>query len=77
MASPKLTEHVVKSTLIQAYSYDHQAQTLSVTFRDGTDVDYFNVPPPIMSKVFDTPGSVGSKFRKQIAHNYRFVKAAP
>ena len=77
MAPPKLTSRVLNSTLLQQYSYDAQAYTLHVTFKDGTDVDYFNVLPPVVSAVFDTPGSVGSKFRQQIAHNYRFVKAAP
>ena len=78
MASQKKTMTVLNSTLLQGYSYDPQAYTLSVTFKDGTDIDYVNVPPPVVSKVFDTPGSVGSKFVKHIAKaGYRFVKAQP
>lgn len=77
MVDTKLTKHVLNSTLLQAYSYDPHAYTLSVVFKDGTAVEYYNVLPPAVSEVFDTPGSVGSKFRKQIARNYAFVKAAP
>ncbi len=76
MADKKLTENVVNSTLIQAYSYDHETLTLSVTFKDGSEFDYQKVDPPTMSKVFDTPGSVGSKFRKLIGHKYQYIKTS-
>jgi len=69
-------QKIVKSSLIQAYSYDPHEMTLSITFQDGTEIDYFKVPPPEMSKVFDTPGSVGSKFRKLIAHKYQWQKTS-
>lgn len=76
MADTKKTEHIVKSTLIQAYSYDSESQTLSVIFKDGAEFDYQQVPPPVMSQVFDSPGSIGSKFRKLIGHQYKFVKTS-
>lgn len=69
---------IVNSTLIQSYSYDSEAYTLSVSFKDGTDVDYYNVMPPVVSSVFDSPGSVGSKFLKQVVKaGYRFVRTEP
>lgn len=71
----KPKEQIVKSTLLQAYSYDAQNLTLSVSFRDGTNIDYFNVPPPVMSGVFDRPGSIGSRFMREIAGGkYKWTK---
>lgn len=59
-------ERIVKSSFLQAYTYDAQNLKLSVTFRDGTNIDYFDVPPPVMSSVFDRPGSIGSNFIRNI-----------
>ncbi len=71
---PKPKQTIVNSSLIQAYSYDHDNLTLSVTFRDGTEVDYFDVPPPVMSSVFDHSGSIGSNFIKRISRSFKYVK---
>lgn len=76
MADTKLTIKPVKSTLIRAYSYDSQSQTLSVIFTDGAEFDYEKVDPPTMSKVFDSPGSTGSKFRKLIAGKFKYQKTS-
>ena len=54
----------VKSSLLAGYSYDSQTQVLSVQFKDGSEKDYKDIDPPTMSKIFDSPGSVGSKFLK-------------
>lgn len=67
-------EQIVKSSLIQSYQYDHKDLKLSVTFRDGTQFDYFNVPPPVVSSVFDHSGSVGGNFIKRIGKSFKFVK---
>lgn len=68
-------EQIVKSTFLQSYRYDAQNLKLSVTFRDGTNVDYFDVPPPVMSGVFDRPGSVGARFVRQIVRGkFKFQK---
>lgn len=76
MADPKLTVKPVNSTLIRAYSYDSSTQTLSVTFTDGAEFDYEKVDPPTMSKVFDSPGSTGSKFHKLIAGKFKYNKTS-
>lgn len=57
---------VVKSSLLQAYSYDAETYKLTVTFNDGTEKVYKDVDPPTLSKVFDSPGSIGSKFKRFI-----------
>jgi hypothetical protein len=68
-------ERIVKSSLIQAYRYDAQNLKLSVTFRDGANVDYFDVPPPVMSDVFDRPGSIGARFVRHIVRgNFKHEK---
>jgi len=68
---------VLKSSILQDYSYDAQSYTLTVTFKNGNKFQYFNILPPTMSSVFDSGGSVGSRFVKQIAHSFPFVRLAP
>lgn len=59
---------IVNSSSIRSYSYDVSSQTLVVQFvgADGDDHVYSNVTPDVISKVFDSGGSVGSKFHKLI-----------
>lgn len=56
----------VKSTMLQGYSYDAQSLVLTVIFKNGTERTYKNIAPPLMSQVFDRPGSIGSKFKRLI-----------
>ncbi len=68
-------QKIVKSSIIQAYEYDDRAYTLTVTFIDGSEWLYKGVTPDVMSGVFDRPGSVGSRFIKQIKNGrYQAVK---
>lgn len=76
MADQSPQQTPVKSSLIRAYSYDSHAQTLSVTFTDGSEFDYEKVDPPTMSKVFDSPGSIGSKFQKLISRRFKYTKTS-
>lgn len=76
MAPDKPAQRIVKSSLIQAYEYNAETQTLSVTFQDGAEFDYEKVDPPTMSKVFDSPGSVGSKFQKFISKRFKYTKTS-
>ncbi len=69
-------EKIVNSSSIQAYEYDAEAMTLSVTFKDGSEYDYQGVPPPVISKVFDSSGSIGSKFKKYISHSFKYTKTS-
>jgi len=68
---------VLNSSILQDYSYDDKSYTLTVTFKNGNKFQYFNILPPVMSGVFDGGGSIGSRFTKQIARSYPFVKVAP
>lgn len=66
---------VVKSSIIQAYDYNDRTYELNVTFKDGAEWLYKGVTPDVMSSVFDSAGSIGSKFLKKIKHgNYKAVK---
>ena len=56
----------LKSSLLQAYSYDANSHELTVTYKDGNEYTYSRVDPSLMSKVFDSSGSVGSKFVRLI-----------
>ncbi len=59
----------VNSSLIAAYGYDSTNYVLLVRFKSEKANrlhQYSPVYPPTVSEVFDTPGSIGSKFIKQI-----------
>ena len=62
---------VVKSSLIQAYSYDPATKTLDVVFKDGTELTYKDIDPPTMSQVFDRSPSVGRAFHRLIRGKYK------
>lgn len=64
-------EHVVKSSIIQTYSYDIDKQELTVTFVSGNSWLYSSVSPVEMSNVFDKPGSIGSKFLSTIKRSHK------
>jgi hypothetical protein len=58
----------IKSSLLDTYTYNNQTLELEVTFKSGDSWVYKNVDPGTISKVFDSPGSIGSKFVKLIKH---------
>lgn len=62
--SPK--QKPVQSSLITAYVYDNQSYQLTVTFKDGAEWSYKGVTPDVLSQVFDSPKSIGSKFIRLI-----------
>jgi hypothetical protein len=67
-------EHIVKSSIIQAYSYDSNNQELTVTYTNGASWLYKKVDPVLVSTVFDRPGSIGSKFLSMIKKSHQGVE---
>ena len=65
----------VNSAIISSYEYDSAKYELTVTFKSGEAWTYKNVMPPVVSTVFDSPGSVGSKFLRLIKKQYQSVKS--
>ncbi len=65
---------IVNSKSIMAYDYDHNTYKLNVIFTDGNEYEYDNVMPDTLSKVFDSPGSVGKKFKQLIAKSHKYQK---
>ena len=61
----------IKSSLIQAYSYDPESKVLDVVFKDGTELSYKDVDPPTMSQVFDKSQSVGKAFHRLIKGKHK------
>lgn len=71
----KAKEHIVKSSILRAYTYDANEKSLNVIFVDGSEWLYKGVMPDVMSQVFDSSGSIGSKFIKLIKRGkYQAVK---
>ena len=64
-------EHIVKSSIIQSYSYDDSKQELTVNFKNNSSWLYKKVQPSEMSSVFDRPGSIGSKFLSMIKKSHQ------
>lgn len=63
---------IVNSSSIKTYAYNADDYTLTVTFNNGNEYLYRNVMPNVMSQVFDSPRSVGKKFRQLIAFKYKY-----
>lgn len=64
-----MAEIVVNSGSINCYDYDSDKRVLTVTFKpSGSQYEYKNVTPSIVSAVFETGGSIGSKFYSLIKH---------
>lgn len=64
----------VSSSSIEAYSYDANTMELNVVFKTGVKYSYKQVPPDIMSQVFDQSKSVGSMFHRLIYSRYEGTK---
>ena len=62
----------IKSSLIQAYSYNEKTLDLDIVFKDGVERTYHKVNPDTMSLVFDSSGSIGSKFHKLIGKGHKW-----
>lgn len=67
-------EHIVKSSIIQAYSYDATKQELTVTYTNGASWLYKKVDPVLMSTVFDKPGSIGSRVLSMVKRGHEAIE---
>ena len=65
----------VKSSNIADVSYDAQSNTMSVTFRDGSTYNYFDVPQEAYMRFMDA-ASKGSYFASYIKNNFSHTKIA-
>jgi KTSC domain len=67
-----MEEQKTSSKLIDTYSYNDQERQLSITFKNGGQTYiYKNVPRDVIDKVFNSPGSTGSKFIKLVKRKYQ------
>jgi hypothetical protein len=65
----------VSSSNISAIRYDESSRTLEVRFNDGSEYQYFDVPPSVYQD-FSTPfdGSYGKSFHRLIKGHYRYAR---
>jgi len=61
------------STVIASMKYDHETQTLSVTYVSGSVYNYRNVPREEY-ELMKTSGAKGIYLNKNIKGKYRFEK---
>lgn len=63
---------VSNSSLIDSFEYDSQTQTLTITYKGQSDEwTYSPVSQSQYDQVFNSSGSIGSKFIKQIRNRIR------
>ena len=67
-------EYKLKSSILSSYTYNSTEYILTVTYNDGESYMYKNIMPPTISNVFDSPGSIGSKFIRLIRSKSQGVK---
>lgn len=61
------------SSMIATWDYNFKSRNLIVTFKNGSNYQYFEVPPHDVIKVFGAP-SIGKAFHRIIIPNYRYEK---
>ena len=61
------------STAIRTLSYDDETATLFVTFIDGDDYAYFEVPPQLAHD-FRAARSKGRFFARRVRNRYRYQR---
>lgn len=59
------------STNIAEVEFDDSTDTLRVTFQDGRQYDYFNVPASV-ARSFQAAGSAGQFLQRQIKGRYGY-----
>lgn len=72
---PDKPQNLINSKSIVGYSYDANAYVLDVFYqgRKQSIYRYFMVYPPVMSQIFDSSGSMGSK-AYNLLKEYRSTK---
>lgn len=65
----------VSSSNINAFRYDEPSRKLEVRFNDGSEYQYYDVPPATYED-FSNPadGSYGKSFHRLIKGHYRYVR---
>ena len=71
-----MAEKLVSSSTLQSYDYDDKTYTLTVTYKsNGHKWNYFLVYPNLIAQIFESGGSIGSKFHSMIkSQGYRAVR---
>jgi hypothetical protein len=73
-SKPKSQEHIVRSSLVSSYEYDHESQELSITLKTNGQTYKAKVSPSEMSATFDRPGSIGKRVYSLLRNKtYQFV----
>jgi len=63
----------VSSTNVAAVGYDQSTMTLEVEFLNGSEYQYFDVPPAIYQGLIGAE-SIGSYLAQSIKNNFRYTK---
>jgi KTSC domain len=66
--------HTVESSMIQAFGYEAETQTLMVIFSSGKTYRYFDVPPEVYQQLLAAP-SKGSYMRDLVIDCYPYESA--
>lgn len=66
----------VSSSTIEMVGFDPDAQTLGVSFRNGSEYHYYNVPPTVFEgiRVASSPGSYLDTYVKKAGYSFARVR---
>jgi hypothetical protein len=68
------TINVSNSSMISTLTYDRDAQELIVTFKNGGQYKYFDVPPELFSEMSTITENLGKFFTANVKTKFRFEK---
>ena len=68
-------EKIVNSSIIQSYTYNPDTQTVDIVFKSdtGNTWQYAKVTQSLIDQVFNSSGSVGSKFIRLIKNGHKAI----
>jgi hypothetical protein len=66
----------VSSTSIEMVGFDPESLTLGVSFRNGTEHHYYNVPPDVFEglRTASSPGNYLNAYVKKAGYSYARVR---
>lgn len=68
------TINVSNSSMISTITYDRDSQEMIVTFNNGGEYKYFDVPPEVFEQMSTMTEGLGKFFTVNVKSKYRYVK---
>lgn len=69
-----VTINVTRSSMISQLAYDSEAKELTVTFNNGGQYKYFDVPANVFDALISNEDSIGKYFSANVKTKFKYEK---